>query len=68
MRWQVLSAGFTNQGFGKAYIGNLSYAAPGYPAFGNRKSPSASLTGGTQFVTVNQSFTITFGLAKFCRR
>jgi carboxymethylenebutenolidase len=32
----------------------------GYPVFGNRKCPKASLTGGTQFVTVNQSFTITF--------
>src|SRR5579859_1637627 len=30
---------------------------PGYPVFGNRVCPCVSLTGGTQFVTVNQSFT-----------
>src|SRR5579863_706132 len=36
---------------------------PGYPTFGNPKWSFASLTGGTQFVTVDQSFTQTFGRA-----
>jgi len=38
------------------------------PAFGNSKWPYAALTGGTQFVNVNQSFTNTFGRAKFCKQ
>ena len=32
-----------------------------------QNGPCESLTGGTQFVTVNQSFTITFGRARICK-
>ena len=50
------------------FIGNLGTMTSGYRLFGNRRWTFASLTGGTQFVTVNQSFTKTFGRAKFCRQ
>lgn len=38
----------------------------GLPAFGNLKSVLPSLTGGTMFVTVNQSFTNLLTWAKYC--
>jgi hypothetical protein len=41
---------------------------PGCRVFGNRRWPCAPLTGGTRFVTVNQSFTKTFGRnCKICK-
>jgi len=49
-------------------VSNLSTGTPGYPSSVTKKGPSASLTVGTQFVTVNQLFTIPFGRAKFCKR
>lgn len=46
--------------------GNLPLGALGLPAFGNPKSVVPSLTGGTMFVTVNQSFTNLLTWAKCC--
>ena len=40
---------------------------PGYRFFGNQGWPTVSLTGGTQFVNVNQLFTKTLADAKFCK-